>query len=714
MRDEVSDVKTFMKGRFMRCKIFTIRIHAKFIALCEKYFPISSFEKRISVVAPYFDILLPSQTDPTFRDRRELASHYLKNISSNLLNPNQLFDGNYYCSQIPEAHVSGLTLLEHYILTGFKSDLDPSPFFSTAFYLDTYPDVKNSGINPLLHYIKWGINEGRDAFPLTSEDLTQRIHHANASANSFGLAYQAIAFCLDKNFKEALKSIRKAKNYLPIPFYLKVCGICFCLAQRFLAAELIFKRISHLPGMLDIRDIFSNTLIQAGGLARSHDQVDLAYKNYVRALENGYRFENSTLYEFGSFFFSKGQFLIAVELIDRVNKGRSVGQSEIRQMRMVSVKSHCLEANSFYHEFLAERTIGEAPLKFANAIPVLTSRVGDLIAPPFYLAVLGRTKTFSGCNIVLTHDSVVLDGISNKMFPHAVLADNYKNHHLIQSRYRDQALVSTPEVKPVFIDKGLKMFGVASRNYGHWFLEYLPRMIAYESEMCGGEFPIVVDADMPKSHLESLNLLNSRKRQIVTLPANQAIEFAALGLAPVPAFFPLDIDGGDAYDTVWPQDIFSQLKTLIIEGLKRENFVFSTAPRRLFISRKNFSSRQLVNEVEVEKVLHELGFTTVHPETMTFAEQVDAFRSASVVVGSSSSALTNAIFCNPGARVVALINDCPDFNFRGYSSFIESGGSEILFVQGPSCPDQQKVHRFHRSYKVSIDDVRTAVYWAMR
>jgi capsular polysaccharide biosynthesis protein len=218
---------------------------------------------------------------------------------------------------------------------------------------------------------------------------------------------------------------------------------------------------------------------------------------------------------------------------------------------------------------------------------------------------------------------------------------------------------------------------------------------------------------MPQSHLDSLSLLNSKNRPIVVLPANTAVNFSRLAVAPVPAFFPLDVEDGVAYDTVWPRDIFSQLKSKIIQGLEREKFVFSEKPTRLFLSRRGFSSRQLVNELELEKVLQDFGFTTIYPETMSFSEQVDAFQSAEIVVGSCSSALTNAIFCNAGARIVAMINDCLDFNFRGYASFIESGGAEIMFVRGVSCPDQASVHRYHRSYVISTDAFSKALQWAL-
>ncbi len=64
----------------------------------------------------------------------------------------------------------------------------------------------------------------------------------------------------------------------------------------------------------------------------------------------------------------------------------------------------------------------------------------------------------------------------------------------------------------------------------------------------------------------------------------------------------------------------------------------------------------------------------IYPETMSFLEQVEAFHSSALVVGSSSSALSNALFCRPGCRILGLIHEELSFNFRGYTSFIEAGG----------------------------------------
>jgi hypothetical protein len=92
---------------------------------------------------------------------------------------------------------------------------------------------------------------------------------------------------------------------------------------------------------------------------------------------------------------------------------------------------------------------------------------------------------------------------------------------------------------------------------------------------------------------------------------------------------------------------------------------------------------------------------------MTFLEQVDAFHAADIVVGSSSSALTNGLFCRPDCRILGLIHANLSFNFRGYASFIEAGGAQITFLRGTTTNEEG--HAFHANYRVSPEAVTAAL-----
>jgi hypothetical protein len=80
------------------------------------------------------------------------------------LNPNALFDTNYYLAQNPDVRAAGIDPLKHYEAYGWREQRDPSLLFSTGKYLAANPDVRAVGAAPLPHYLQYGQNEGRMAF----------------------------------------------------------------------------------------------------------------------------------------------------------------------------------------------------------------------------------------------------------------------------------------------------------------------------------------------------------------------------------------------------------------------------------------------------------------------------------------------------------------------------------------------------------------------
>ena len=80
-------------------------------------------------------------------------------------------------------------------------------------------------------------------------------------------------------------------------------------------------------------------------------------------------------------------------------------------------------------------------------------------------------------------------------------------------------------------------------------------------------------------------------------------------------------------------------------------------PKRLYLSRRGMSMRVMVDEPELEAALAVRGFTTVHPERLSVAEQVGLMRGAEVVVGATGAAMANTLFCRPETRVFEIQPD---------------------------------------------------------
>ncbi|MGU3287269.1 glycosyltransferase family 61 protein [Methylobacterium mesophilicum] len=404
---------------------------------------------------------------------------------------------------------------------------------------------------------------------------------------------------------------------------------------------------------------------------------------------------------------AEGRFDEAIELHKRT--GRVHGSAPLAAYEIVSVKALSETGGASYVEILPGRRIEAPALKFWEPPPPLLSEPGELDMPPLYLAFLQEAHAFPRSNVVVTGDRVVYDVAAHPRRKDILIQDGVNLDQIMMAAFgQSRALIEIPE-DAERIEAGLMMFGLQSRNYGHWFSEYVPRMLCYNDPRCPSGIPLCIDDHMPGTHEEILTLLDTRDRPVIRLPA-KPISFGRLGMAPVPAFFPFDMKPGQTfYDTIWPADIFGMVRDRILERARERGVLSERNDRRLFISRKAFTQRVLENEQEVADRLRPLGFEVIYPETLSFLEQVALFHSAALVVGSSNSSLNNALFSRPGCQILGLIHEDLSFNFRGYTSYIESGGAQITFLRGKSSERRGNVHAFHANYRVDAKLVTDAV-----
>ena len=82
----------------------------------------------------------------------------------------------------------------------------------------------------------------------------------------------------------------------------------------------------------------------------------------------------------------------------------------------------------------------------------------------------------------------------------------------------------------------------------------------------------------------------------------------------------------------------------------------SSFGERLYVSRSRAQRRRVTNEAELCAALERQRFTPVHLEDLTWAEQINAFRHAKIIVAPHGAGLANLAFCAPGTRVVELFH----------------------------------------------------------
>lgn len=377
----------------------------------------------------------------------------------------------------------------------------------------------------------------------------------------------------------------------------------------------------------------------------------------------------------------------------------TLGLGQVRIYDIMSARQAAAQGVGEYRELVGPRRIAEPEIRFLEGPVALTSVCGTLDAPPQYVARFKDCLTFPRSNIVLQGGRLIYDLAAHPDSGIADIKDGKNTDQIMTAVYGGgRALVEEPaEVRS--LESGLMMFGLQSKNYGHWLLEFVPRMLWFNDPVCPADFPICIDDHMPATHRQIVELLDTRGREILPLPA-QAVRFRELGVAPVPTFFPFDARPDvPVYDSVWPKDILGAMRRAVLDRLAARGVDLRSTGRRIVLSRKGFMQRQLVNEAEIINALARYGFEVVYPEKLSFIEQIALYHSADVIVGSASSAMTNTIFCNDKARVVALIHENRSFNFRGYTSMIGSSGAQVLYIRGSTVPGE-KTHPFHANYTV--------------
>jgi capsular polysaccharide biosynthesis protein len=108
--------------------------------------------------------------------------------------------------------------------------------------------------------------------------------------------------------------------------------------------------------------------------------------------------------------------------------------------------------------------------------------------------------------------------------------------------------------------------------------------------------------------------------------------------------------------------------------------------RRIYLGRGNRKhTRRVENEPEVLAALEPFGFESVDPGRLSVAEQIRLFAEAELVVGVHGAALTNLVFCSPGAAVIELFP--PDYVNVCYWNLASSvEGIRYRYVVGDGMP----------------------------
>lgn len=328
--------------------------------------------------------------------------------------------------------------------------------------------------------------------------------------------------------------------------------------------------------------------------------------------------------------------------------------------------------------------------------------VGTTESAAGYALRLQGAQVRGGSDLVVGACGAVLhDHLSNQL---GVVA-NIVHDKGIVLRHRNWVVSQTPREVVEIPCEAVTLVGQSSRQFGHWLFEHLPRLRHLEGSLDLQKATYLVDAGMPASHIEALELLLGERPRTIEVAQDCVVRARSLWVAGRDVFFPYYLHPSISEGV--------HIAPALVSGtawLRKRWCQFGDAglpTRRLFVRRPP-GLRSLVNQDEIERhLVQSWGFESVQPETLPFKEQARLFSQAAWVVGPHGSALSNAVVCSPGTRMLTLFNGVPG-NLPAWAAALQTMGIQHTFVAGQPVSNSHAV-RHHWDFRIDLPTLDEAM-----
>lgn len=265
-------------------------------------------------------------------------------------------------------------------------------------------------------------------------------------------------------------------------------------------------------------------------------------------------------------------------------------------------------------------------------------------------------------------------------------------------------IVDEPRTDTLDVAECFSLLGPNSFAFGHWIVEYLPRLwMALQSGLMP-RVPVLIDQGMNRQHRQCLEMLLGPGAQVIEVAPMQKVRVAKLWFAPTYYYAPIypQFNQRFRYDLVAAptdrfRDLFGDMGRML--GSDAADQVPGT---RLFLGRRPNRHRKLVNHPAIEKIAVDQGFRLVYLEDFDFDEQLRLVRSADWLVGPEGSAFFMAFFARPGTRVGILNHPHTEF-LTEVTALLEAMGVECTVVTGPFRRIEEGGYTHFSDYEIDPD-----------
>lgn len=202
-----------------------------------------------------------------------------------------------------------------------------------------------------------------------------------------------------------------------------------------------------------------------------------------------------------------------------------------------------------------------------------------------------------------------------------------------------------PRSSTVECDAAVLVSAPHYEGYGHWLLDFLPRLTM------AGAFGL---ADLPVYREPAHDWARALSGAVAPLRFLDAKQLGAGWVRVKRLYVPSVARIRHTADAAALAATWTRLGAVLDQAPDGAGAAGS-GPRRIVVSRRSWTDsqnkRRLLNAADIEAQLEARGFTVVHPQDLSLAEQRRIFRNAGIVLGEDGSALHNTVHCRAGTRI---------------------------------------------------------------
>jgi len=206
-------------------------------------------------------------------------------------------------------------------------------------------------------------------------------------------------------------------------------------------------------------------------------------------------------------------------------------------------------------------------------------------------------------------------------------------------------------------------------NYCHFLFEGLPRLHMLERCGIGKDVPVYANAKKAFQR-ELLPLFGVPKERLIAASEHPLLQAERLWVPTYPG-----------YQGKFTPEAIAYLRATILTKLEAQS-PLRLMSRKIYISRRDSTSRRILNEAEIEARLRKLGFECLCLGEMPVLDQLRAFAEARIVVAAHGASLTNIAFSSAGSSMVEIFPE--DFYFECYQELAAKVGVTASWLRTAS------------------------------